>query len=247
MGARAIGVVNQKGGVAKTTTAREAAAMLAAEGRRVLAIDLDAQHNLTDFFLGGVRPRMAAHDVLMGAPLADAAVGTGRVGLDLLPSDDRSYLMGPHGPTEADVRELMREAARAGYDHIVIDFPRAMTRATMAAMAACGVLVIPTEASRMSAEAVAQTLAAVDEIADPPEALILVTRHNARTNIARDYVALIEGLAAQHGARVMAARIPLSAAVAEAEGYGLTLDEHKPRSRPAEAYHAFLRELHRYI
>lgn len=243
---KTIGVVNQKGGVAKTTTARETAAMLAAEGRGVLAIDLDAQHNLTDFFLGE-RPGRAVYDVLAGAPLEDAIAGTGREGLDLVPSDDRSYLIEADGPAEHDVRELMREAELAGYDHVVIDFPRAMTRATMAAMAACDVLVVPTEASRMSAEATAQTLAAVDEIADPPEALILITRHNARTNIARDYVALIDELAARHGAKVMASRIPLSAAVAEAEGYGLTLDEHKPRSKPAEAYHAFLGELRRYV
>lgn len=239
---RVIGVATQKGGVGKTTTARETAALLASDGWRVLAIDMDGQHDLTNFFLDDVRPGATVTDALAGtASPSDAVVRTGREGLDLMPADDRAYSMGDQDVT-ADAMAGLVAGLAGSYDWAVVDFPRIVSKATIAALTACDAVVVPTEASRASAEAAEATLDTLRAIGGPP-ASILVTRFNARTTIARRYADLIADMAEGHGARVFRTRISLATAVPEAEGYGLTLSEHKPRSRPAQNYRDYLREL----
>ncbi len=242
---KAIGVANQKGGVGKTTTAREIAAMLAAGGHRTLAIDLDAQHDLTAFFMGTEEPQATIYDAFEGTPPEAAIVGTGRENLDLLPADDRNFLLAAQNTR--DVRDLMGAIEALGYEYAVIDFPRVYSPVMFAALAACEVVVVPTEPTRASGEQAAATLEALRSLAKPPRALILVTRYNARTKIAREYAALIADLAKEYGAHVLEAKIALATAAAEAEAYGLTLDEHKPRIRPARDYHQFMEELAPYL
>lgn len=240
---KVIGIVNQKGGVAKTTTAKETAALLASSGHRTVAIDLDGQHDLTSFFIDEERPGLTVTDVLSGdATATDAVIQSGRDGLDVLPADDRAYSLAQEGVSAGSVMALVEDLT-GGYEYAVIDFPRVVSPATIAALSACDAVVIPTEASRASAEAASATLDTLERIDGIATPTLLVTRHNARTNIGRQYVELIEGMAEEHGARVSNARISLATAVPEAEGYGLTLQEHKPWSRPAQDYRDYLMEL----
>lgn len=239
---KVIGIATQKGGVGKTTTAKETAALLASGGRRVLCIDMDGQHDLSNFYLYDVRPEATVTDVLAGdVGPSDAIMGTDREGLDLLAADDRAYSIGAQEVTAASVSDLMA-AVSGTYDYAVIDFPRIVSQATIAALLACDAVVVPTEASRASAEAAEATLDTLEEIGGPP-ASILITRFNRRTTIANQYAGLIEEMAQRHGANVCRTRISLATAVPEAEGYGLSLSEHKPSSRPAQDYRDYLLEL----
>lgn len=239
---RAIAVANQKGGTGKTTTAREIAALLARGGSPTVVVDLDGQHDLTNFYLEDERPGATVMDVLDGtAPALDAAVPTGRENLDLLPADDRAYSLPARTVGAGAFRSLMDELGER-YAYAVVDFPRVAAPSTLAALAACDRVVVTTEASRASVEAMGATLDALAGLDGAPEASVLVTRHR-RTKIADEYLALIEQMAAERGARVHRSRISLGVAVPEAEGYGLTLAEHRPKSRPAEDYRAFLLEL----
>lgn len=241
---RTVAVVNQKGGTAKTTTARETAAVLASRGLRTVLIDLDGQADLTGFFTGGAVPEATVADVLAGREDAlGAVVPSGREGLDLLPATDRAYLLLEQGNvTPADVRAALRRLATR-YDWAVLDFPRAVSPAILATLAACDLAVVPTEASRASAEAAVRTLGTLALLADAPEAAVLIVKSNARTRIGREYADLIEGAAADAGAHLFDTRISLATAVPEAEGYGLTLAEHKPGSKPALEYVAYVSEL----
>lgn len=245
---RVIAIGNQKGGVAKTTTARETGALLAEAGARVLLVDLDGQHDLSNFFLDGPAS-LSVSDVIAGrAKASDAILGTGRERLDLLPATDAAYsLDGDISADAGDFGRVLREVS-GRYDFVVMDFPRMASRATVSALAASDAVVIPTEAERNSANSTAAMLDLVDQVRESVNpslrvAGVLVTRNQARTAISRQYVGAIGEIAEAHGAALFSSAIPLGVAVSEADGCGLTLGECRPGSKPATAYKDYVLEL----
>lgn len=239
-----IAIANQKGGVAKTTTAKETAAMLARDGARVLALDLDGQYDLTTFFLDGV-PEFDLADVLEGrAEPFEAIYETQREGVFVLGASDSAYRLEGLG-TRAISKTL--EGVGDHFDYCIIDFPRALSELTISAFLATDYLVITTDADRASVNGIAKLLEVLETVEGTGRKVevagVLFTRHNARTTIAREYEAIARELAEERGIRVFESCIPLSAAVVEANGYGLALEEHKPGSKPAKAYRAYLGEL----
>ena len=246
---RVIAIGNQKGGVAKTTTARETGALLAASGARVLLVDIDGQHDLSNFFLDGPAALSVA-DVLAGrAAASDAIQPTGREGLDLMPANDSAYSMDALITDEdgGSVSRMLREVADR-YDFSVMDFPRMVSRATISALTAADVIVIPTEAERNSVNNTYSMLELVERVrAELNHGLsvagVLVTRNQARTAISRQYTEALESIAAQYGTSLFRTAIPLGVAVSEADGCGMTLGECRPSSKPAIAYKDYVLEL----
>lgn len=244
---KTIAIANQKGGVAKTTTARETAALLAEAGARVLLVDLDGQHDLTNLMLGGL-PYKSIMDVMRGADVKQAVCVTSRKRLHVLGATDEAYKLDEAVGSDTSAFKEALGAVQDSYDYCVMDFPRAASSAAVAALTASDYAVIPTEAERASVNNASKMLELIEAVRDRlnpslTTAGILITKYNPRTTIGKQYEELLQETAEAHGVRVFRARIPLATAVPESSGYGLTLSEHKPHSKPAQAYKDYLIEL----
>lgn len=155
MAIRTTAILNLKGGVAKTTTAINMAAILATKyGKRVLLIDADSQCNTTEFFggenagdtLAGVlRDSLFYEDAEFIA--RNAIQSTGIENLDLIPADDTLMDMdlsaASSGDVDVNVLRSMVEAVREVYDYVLIDCPPAFNAAAAAALVAADDVVIP--------------------------------------------------------------------------------------------------------
>lgn len=155
MAIRTTAILNLKGGVAKTTTAINMAAILATKyGKRVLLIDADSQCNTTEFF-GGENAGDTLACVLRGSRYCEdaefiarhAIQSTGIENLDLIPADDTLMDMdlsaASSGDVDVNVLRSMVEAVREVYDYVLIDCPPAFNAAAAAALVAADDVVIP--------------------------------------------------------------------------------------------------------
>ncbi|WP_336923994.1 ParA family protein [Aquipuribacter sp. SD81] len=244
---RVLAVANQKGGVAKTTTAAALATAFAQAGRRVLLVDLDAQACLT-FALGvdAEEVTTSSHDVLLGRPLADSVVRTAE-GVDLVPATidlagaDAALMVRPG-------RDLALRTALASvaddYDDVVLDCSPSLGVLTLNALAAADEVLVPLAAEMLSHRAVGQLLDTVEDvrrILNPGLRVVglLPTMVDLRTSHAREVVADLEG---RYGLPVLRA-VPRSVRVAEAPTRGRSVLTTSPRSAAAAAYRELAAEL----
>jgi chromosome partitioning protein len=250
MSARIVATANQKGGVAKTTTVVNLGAYLAAAGRRVLVVDLDAQANATTCL--GSNPRAlgaGTYEVLIeGHPVEQALVQTERVGLDLLPAT--SDLAGAEVEM-AQVRARERLLARAlepvqhRYDYILIDDPPSLGLLTVNGLTAAthGVL-IPVQCEYLALEGLSQLLRTVQQVRDVLNARlhiagVVLTMYDSRTNLGQQVVQEVR----QHFPReVFKTVIPRNIRLGEAPSYGQTILSYAPGSAGALAYQALAAE-----
>ena len=174
---RVISVANFKGGTGKTVTAVNLAAILAAEGDRVLLIDADPQHNASDFF-GAEPDAVTLSDVLTGHAepyWPEILSPTGREGLSLLPADMELLTLdlasmkdGSGSEAVKRLRDLMDVLREDGaFDFVIIDCPPSFTAASVAALSVTDELIIPTKTDAFSQ-------AGVDELIRQARQLILV-------------------------------------------------------------------------
>ena len=244
-------LVNQKGGVGKTTTAINLGAYLAYYGQRVLLVDLDPQANATSSL--GVdkhRIRGGTYDVLLGAsPAAPLILHNPRLKLSLLPASPALA-----GAEVELVNELGRETRlrRAlepvadRYDYILIDCPPSLGLLTINGLVAArdGVL-IPVQCEYLALEGLGlltQTLEKVRGALFPELAVrgVVLTMFDGRTNLANDVVAEVQK---HFPDRVFQSVVPRSVRLAEAPSYGVPVSAYAPQSRGALAYKALAREL----
>lgn len=201
-----IAIVNQKGGVAKTTTAVNLAAALTQQGEKVLCIDLDPQANLT-MSLGCQTPDELTYtiaDVLDRAIREEPIDPTQGVirhaeGIDLIPasiqlSGYETALINEYG-REAMLKQYV-DAARPFYDHILIDCQPSLNILTINALVAADSVLVPTQPQFFSAkglELLFQTYGKVRRKMNPDLQIegVLVTMMDRRPNFARDVVELI--------------------------------------------------------
>ncbi|MFV0462960.1 MAG: ParA family protein [Nostocoides sp.] len=237
-----IAIANQKGGVAKTTSAASLAVAAAELGRRVLLIDLDPQACLT--FSLGVDPdnvTPSIHDVLTGStPMADA-IHPGEEGLDLVPATidlagAEAMILARPG-REFLLREALAET-RDRYDLIVVDCSPSLGVLTLNALTAATGVIVPMPAEMLGHRGVGQlldTIADVQRILNPNLEIIgvLITMFDGRSNHARDVLA---DVGERYGIPVLMPPIPRTIRFAEAPAYGRTILSTARHSPGAEAY-----------
>ena len=155
MAIRTTAIMNLKGGVAKTTTAINMAAILATKyGKRVLLIDADSQCNVTEFFIGEITGNSLAF-LLRDSQFCDdvgffgrsAIHSTGIENLDLIPADDTLMDMdlsaASSGSVDVNVLRALVEHFREEYDYVLVDCPPAFNAAAAAALVAADDVIIP--------------------------------------------------------------------------------------------------------
>jgi chromosome partitioning protein len=245
--ARVLAVANQKGGVAKTTTAAALATAFVESGRRVLLVDLDAQACLT-FALGVDADAVVAgsHDVLLGRPVAEAVLCTAE-GVDLLPATielagaDAALLARPG--RDLALRTALQPVA-GDYDDVVVDCSPSLGVLTLNALAAADEVLVPLSAEMLGHRAVGQLLDTVEDVRrvlNPRLRVVglLPTMVDLRTSHAREVVA---DLAGRYGLPVLGP-VPRSVRVAEAPARGRSVLATASRSAAATAYREVAAEL----
>jgi len=239
---RIIAVSNQKGGVGKTTTSVNLSACVAAQGKRVLLIDIDPQGNASSGLGLSGKDRTSIYDVLLGEAGASEAILPTEFGpLSLIPSSIE--LAGAEIElVSMPAREtLLREALspiRDQFDYIFIDCPPSLSLLTLNAMTAADSVLIPIQCEYYALEGVGQlmnTLQLVKKRLNPQLEIegVVLTMLDGRTNLG---LQVVQEVKKYFRSRVYGAIIPRNVRLSEAPSHGLPINVYDPRSTGAEAY-----------
>src|SRR5579863_3529168 len=238
-----LGIVNQKGGVGKTTTAINLSAALALEGLKVLLIDCDPQANATSG-LGIQRDdaRHSVYDVLMGhAPAEQVILPTVVDNLSLLPGSKNLTGANIELASADDRATRLRNALepiQGKYDLVVLDCPPALDLLTLNVLAAANALIVTMQAEYFALEGISELISTLERVraAFNPEVSIegvLLTMYDDRTNLAQQ---VTDTLREYFRERLFRTVIPRNVRLAEAPSYGKPIALYDGRSRGTEAY-----------
>lgn len=249
-----IAISNEKGGVAKTTTALSLGAALAETGLKVLLIDLDPQANLT-LALGFDPSEMvnSSGDILLDAKaLLDSRLETSFPNLDIIPANGGLEQAEQVLPVYLNYTTRLRNAIEAArpmpHQIIVIDCPPSLGAITTNALTAADLLVIPTQAEYFSAYALRDMMAIIRQVRteDNPKLAyrILVTLLDQRNRAHRD---IRDQLERTFGVGLFNTVIEIDTKLRESPILGLPITQYKPTSRGAQQYRSLAEELIQYV
>lgn len=242
---RVIAVANQKGGVAKTTTAVNLAAGLARSGRETLLVDLDAQANATQSLPPSPDAAATVYEVLDRQVAAQDAVYRAEPGLDVLASHIKLARLEPQLQGAVDAYRLREALEGLPYAYVVLDCPPSLGALTTNALVAASHVLVPVTASYYGLNAVAdfmETFGQLRKVINPRLSLlgIVVTIFDPRLKIANDVVALLRDL---YGDAVCDTIIQKNVRLDEAASGRASIFDYDPASRGAENYRQLLGEV----
>jgi len=239
-----IAIANHKGGVGKTTSVANIGAALARKGKRVLLLDLDAQQNLTFFFLKEDEVETSIYDALRGE--AALPIVNVKENLDLTPSSidlARAELdLNAKIAREGILKKLLAGVAD-NYDYILLDCPPSLGTITYNALVAANDLYITLTAEALPYKGLTMLEEVVEEIKSLNKELsisgVLITRYNNR-----NLNALVEEqIRERYGSKVFDTKIRENIAVAEAPLEGVDIFEYAPDSNGAKDYGSLSEEI----
>lgn len=244
--ARITAIVNQKGGVGKTSTAAALAAGLYDAGHEVLTIDADAQGNLT--YIRGADPEPG---------LFEAMTGAGRIEDIIVPTDKGDFLAGGPALAGADVKftKTSREYILKGlldplrdvYSHIIIDCPPHLGVLAINALTAADDVIIPMGPDVLSLQGLGQlydTIATVKKYCNPSLKIagLLMCRYTNRATLNRNIAEVMEQQAGAAGVPMYKTMIREGVAVKEAQIMQQSLFDTHPKAKATADYAAFIKE-----
>nr|WP_106789376.1 AAA family ATPase [Massilistercora timonensis] len=240
---RIIAVANQKGGVGKTTTAINLSSCLAEKGKKVLAVDMDPQGNMTsglgvdknsventiyDLIIGESSiDKVLRKDIMKNLDIIPANIDLSAAEIELIDVEDKEYI----------VRNVIKDI-KDNYDYIIIDCPPSLSMLTINAMTTATSVLVPIQCEYYALEGLSQLIHTVDLVRDRlnPELEIegvVFTMYDARTNLSLQVVENVKDNLHQNIYKTI---IPRNIRLAEAPSYGIPINEYDPKSAGSESY-----------
>ena len=240
---RIIAVANQKGGVGKTTTSINLAACLAEKGKKVLAVDMDPQGNLTsglgvdkdsveksiyELVIGEVDIKEVINkEVLENLDIIPTSIDLSAAEIELIGVDDKEYIL----------RNAI-DQVKDQYDFVIIDCPPSLSMLTINAMTTADSVIVPIQCEYYALEGLSQLIHTVELVKDRLNSKleiegVVFTMYDARTNLSLQVVENVKDNLQQNIYKTI---IPRNIRLAEAPSYGLPINKYDPKSTGAESY-----------
>lgn len=240
---RTIAIANQKGGVGKTTTAINLSACLAEKGKKVLAVDMDPQGNMTsglgvdkdsventiyNLIIGEAKmEEVLIKDVLENLDIIPTNIDLSGAEIELLDVEEKEYI----------VRNEI-DKIKDNYDFIIIDCPPSLSMLTINAMTTADSVLVPIQCEYYALEGLSQLIHTVELVRDRlnPKLTIegvVFTMYDARTNLSLQVVENVKDNLEQ---TIYKTIIPRNIRLAEAPSYGIPINKYNPKSAGAESY-----------
>ena len=240
---RVIAVANQKGGVGKTTTSINLAACLAEKGKKVLAVDMDPQGNLTsglgvdkdsveksiyELIIGEVDIKEVINkEVLENLDIIPTSIDLSAAEIELIGVDDKEYIL----------RNAI-DQVKDQYDFVIIDCPPSLSMLTINAMTTADSVIVPIQCEYYALEGLSQLIHTVELVKDRLNSKleiegVVFTMYDARTNLSLQVVENVKDNLQQNIYKTI---IPRNIRLAEAPSYGLPINKYDPKSTGAESY-----------
>lgn len=240
---RIIAVANQKGGVGKTTTSINLAACLAEKGKKVLAVDMDPQGNLTsglgvdknsveksiyELIIGEVDIKEVINkEVLENLDIIPTSIDLSAAEIELIGVDDKEYIL----------RNAI-DQVKDQYDFVIIDCPPSLSMLTINAMTTADSVIVPIQCEYYALEGLSQLIHTVELVKDRLNSKlemegVVFTMYDARTNLSLQVVENVKDNLQQNIYKTI---IPRNIRLAEAPSYGLPINKYDSKSTGAESY-----------
>jgi chromosome partitioning protein len=247
---RVVAIVNQKGGVGKSTTAINLAAYLADKGEKVLVVDMDPQGNATSGLGVSAEDGGCMYDVLLeGKALQEVAVQTEVEGLDVAPSTinlvGAEVEMVSALAREFKLKRALDKLPEDAYDRVLLDCPPSLDLLTLNALTAADEVLIPIQCEYYALEGLTQLMRSIRMVRqelNPGLEVggVLLTMFDPRTNLAHQVANEVRSF---FGDRVFQTIIPRNVRLSEAPSFGMPVALYAPKSTGAEAYEAVAEEV----